>query len=406
MSATARSRRGDVAIVGAGIGGLTLALALRRAGTPCHVYEQTRRFAEAGAGLQLAPNAVRVLHRLGLREALRECAVRVETVETRRWDDGTPVAGIRLGAACEQLYGAPYYTVHRARLHAALSARLGTDAVSLGHRLTGLDEQQEDVGLHFADGRTRRASVAVGADGVHSRVRATIVPDAPVPARTDIYRGLVAAERLPAPLRAPRVRVWTGPGRHCVTYPVSADTVSFAATVPAAEDAQCAVGESWSAAGDPALLLDAYRGWHPLLRALFEAAGQVRRWALHDRDPVTRWCTARTALLGDAAHPMLPFMAQGANQAVEDAAALAVCLTDGHPVPEALRRYAMLRIPRTTAVQQGSRANGATLHLADGAGQRRRDAAMQSAAGPGAMAWLYGHDAEAAAVAGPAETAL
>lgn len=388
-------------MVGAGIGGLALAAALRRAGVRCEVYEQASRLSEVGAGLQLAPNAVRLLHRLGLADRLRAFAVRPEAMEIRRWDDGRLLSGTELGAACEAMYGAPYYTVHRAHLHEALLEAAGRDTVRLGRRVTGLRRGDGEVLLGFDGGERRAADVVVGADGIHSAVRACLVRDAPVWSGETVYRGLVPGEALPELVRDPRVRVWMGPGRHCVCYPVSAGRwISFAATVRS-DTSDGLPPESWSAAGDPADLVRAYRGWEATVERLVRAARDVpvRRWALHDREPLARWSAGRVTLLGDAAHPMLPFRAQGANQAVEDALSLAVCLADADAAtaPAALRRYEALRVPRTTAVQQGSRGSARVMHLDDGEEQRRRDGAMGAATALRAMAWLYGHDAEHAA---------
>lgn len=392
-------------MVGAGIGGLTLAAALRRAGgVRCEVYEQTGRLSEVGAGLQLAPNAVRLLHRLGLAGPLRSFGVRPAATEIRRWDGGRLLSRTELGSACEELYGAPYYTVHRAQLHAALLEAAGPDTVRLGRRLTGLRRGDGQVLLRFdgpaesGGGEVRTADVVVGADGIHSAVRAHLARDAPVWSGQTVYRGLVTGEALPELVDDPAVRVWMGPGQHCVCYPVSSGrAVSFAATVRP-EGPGDPPPESWSAPGDPADLLRAYRGWDPAVVRLLRAASDtgVRRWALHDREPLRRWSAGRVTLLGDAAHPMLPFLAQGANQAVEDALSLAVCLTgaDTATVPAALRRYEALRIPRAGAVQRGSRGSTRMMHLEDGEEQRRRDGAMASAAALRAMSWLYAHDAE------------
>lgn len=392
-----------VAVIGAGIGGLALAAALRRAGgVRCEVYEQAHRLSEVGAGLQLAPNAVRLLHRLGLADRLRAVAVRPAATEIRRWDDGRLLSRTELGAACEAVYGAPYYTVHRAHLHEALLEAAGRDTVRLGRRLTGVRQHEGGVLLHFDGGEPRTADVVVGADGIRSAVRGCLVRDAPVWSGQTVYRGLVPGEALPELVRDPRVRVWMGPGQHCVCYPVSAGrAVSFAATVrPGASGDR--PPESWSATGDPADLVRAYRGWDTTVEELLGVAGTVgvRRWALHDREPLRRWSAGRLTLLGDAAHPMLPFLAQGANQAVEDALCLAACLSgaDAGSAPEALRRYEALRVPRTGAIQRGSRGSARVMHLDDGEEQRRRDGAMEAATALRAMAWLYGYDAERAAL--------
>ncbi|MFG2408463.1 FAD-dependent oxidoreductase [Streptomyces brevispora] len=392
-----------VAVIGGGIAGLTLALALRREGIDCTVFERSPEPTEVGAGLQLAPNATRLLHRLGVAEALRAVAVLPGALRMRGWDDDRPLATTALGAACRRGYGAPYYTVNRAQLHRVLWEAVGSGQVRTGHRLMGLTEGPEGVDLNFASGARHRAGVVIGADGVHSVVRAWLAGDAPVFSGSSVYRGLVPAERLPWAADEPEVRVWPGPGRHLVCYPVSAGReISFTATVPA----DAAGEESWTAEGDPAELAAAYRGWNPAVTRLIGSADVVRRWPLYDRESLAGWVTSRVALLGDAAHPMLPFLAQGANQAIEDAVTLAVCLgraAEGG-APEAFRRYQELRLPRTTLIQRGARQSTRFLHLRDqpkpGDPRRTRDTAdPHGLAGLRAMGWLYGHDAEAIAAA-------
>jgi len=433
-----------IAVVGAGIGGLTAAAALQRAGLRCTVYEQAPQLAEVGAGLQLAPNAARHLHQLGLAGHLARVAVRPLAIEMLRWDSGQTIMQTPLDG-CEELFGAPYYTVHRAHLHQGLLDLLEPGTVRLGRRCTGIAERPGEVELRFADGSTATADVVVGADGIHSAVRGWLAPDAPRFSGQTIYRGLLPAAEVPGTVRPPRVRLWLGRDQHCVAHPVAAGRlVSFAATTPAAGWH----AESWVAPGDPAELLAAYRGWHPNVRELLRAARTVSRWALHDRATIPTWSTARVTLLGDAAHPMLPFLAQGANQAVEDAVALATCLraaaappatpgaaapptatpptaapraaappaTPGAATPpatappataggpparsslaEALHRYEAVRVPRTAEVHRRSRANATTLHLPDGDGQRERDARLAGSAGLRDQDWLYGYDAELAA---------
>ena len=383
-----------IAVIGAGIGGLTAAVALQRAGLRCTVYEQAPELAEVGAGLQLAPNAVRQLHRIGLAAHLRRVAVAPRAIEMRRFDDGRVIMRTPLGEDCERAYGVPYYTVHRAHLHAGLAGALQPGTLLLNKRCVSIVERAGSVALRFADGTAAAADVVVGADGIHSVVRALLAADEPVFSGQSIYRGLLSADRLPLLGAGPAVRLWLGPGQHCVAYPVSAGRqVSFAATTPAGAWR----AESWASRADPAELLAAYRDWDPEVRALLRAAGPVTRWALHDRAVLERWSTGRVTLLGDAAHPMLPFFAQGANQAIEDAAALAVCLRDG-PADSAaaLARYEAARIPRTTLVHQRSRGNTAMLHLPDGPQQRERDAALAAGSGLSTQDWLYGYDAELA----------
>jgi len=390
-----------VAVVGAGIGGLTLAAALIRDGLTCQVFEQTPVLEEVGAGIQLAPNAVRVLGGLGLNQQLRLAAVRPEALEMRRWDDNTVLRRTELGARCEEMYGAPYYTVHRAELHRRLLEQLPSGTVHLGLRCIDLRQRPREVELAFENGFHEHADVVVGADGIHSTVRDRLVPDQPRFSGQTIYRALVPADRVPFLLEEPKVVLWLGPRQHCVSYPISGDSlVSLGATTPG-EDWQT---ESWSAKGRPEDLRARYAAWHPQVRELTAGVDMVSRWALYDRDPLPRWSDQRMTVLGDAAHPMLPFFAQGANQAIEDAAVLATCLRQAETagVVAALARYEQIRRPRTEEVHRISRANTVALHLPDGAEQRRRDEALAAGAALRDQEWLFGYDAERVALAATA----
>jgi salicylate hydroxylase len=384
-----------VAVAGAGIAGLAFAAALHRAGIDCHVYEQAERLTEVGAGVQVAPNATRLLHRLSLRDRLRAVAVVPQAIEMRRWDDGRLLQRTPLGSLCRRRFGAPYYALHRADLHSGLLSLAPPDRVHLGARLVAVTQGADEARLHMSDGTTVAADLVVGADGIHSVVREQIVADRPRYSGQTIYRGLVPAERVPYLLTDPRVQLWFGPDQHCVCYPVSSGRqVSFGATVSASDWRE----ESWSARGDAAQLAKAYAGWHPDVIRLIEAAETVSRWALHDRESIDRLSVGRVAVIGDAAHPMLPFQAQGANQAIEDAVVLAACLADAGPIglSAALRRYESIRLPRTTRIQRQSRANAETFHLVDGDAQRRRDSSAQTSSGLDRHEWLFGYDAEQA----------
>jgi salicylate hydroxylase len=318
-------------------------------------------------------------------------AVRPEAIEMRRWRSNDALARTGLGATCETMFGAPYYTLHRADLHLALRELVGR-RLMLGRRCVGLAETEGDVWIRFADGSQATADLVVGADGIRSTVRTALAPDLPKWTGMTVYRGLIRSSRLPHRHIRPEVVIWLGPGQHCVSYPVPG-WLSFVATAPAG----CSRAESWTARAGVAEVVRAYTGWHDEVRRMLGAADSVTRWALHERDALPRWSTRRVTLLGDAAHAMLPFGAQGASQAVEDAAALATCL-DGvatEQVPRALGRYERARRPRVERVAATVRGHARDHHLPDGEEQRWRDQTLTEFRLK-QQEWLYGYDAEAA----------
>lgn len=384
-----------VVVVGAGIAGLAVAAALARVGMGCRVVEQATELTEVGAGIQLAPNASLLLHRLGLARHLDRVAVRPAAIQMRRWNDSAVLMGIPLGAECERLYRAPYYAVHRAHLYQGLLDLLPRGVVRLGSRCVTAERRDREVVLHFADGSEIPADVVIAADGIHSVLRGLLITDEPRFSGQLVYRGLVPAARLPELVRRQTVTIWLGPGQHFVCYPVAGgELVSFAATTPA-DDWQV---ESWHANGTVDEVLGAYAGWHDEVLEVVRAARTVRKWALHDRDFVPRWSDRRLTLIGDAAHPMLPFGAQGAAQGIEDALALAACLrgADRDSVPAALARYEAVRKPRAEGVHEFIRANARNHHHADGSEQAERDSAMSDTWGLRSQEWLFGYDAELA----------
>ncbi|ABD11441.1 2-polyprenyl-6-methoxyphenol hydroxylase-like oxidoreductase [Frankia casuarinae] len=376
-----------VGILGAGIAGVTLALMLADSGVPSVLFEQAELSGEIGAGVQLAPSAVRLLHRLGLADALREIAVEVESALMCQWDDGTVVARTPFGKDCADRYGAPYYTVHRADLHALLTSRLETP-VATGRRCVEVTEDDESVRLLFADGSTEEVGLLIGADGIRSVVRSRISADVPCFSGELIYRGLVDARRLPGAF-GNSIRVWKGTDGHAVMYPVRrGQLISVAATVPAEEGGH----ESWSRRGDLTAMRARYDCWHDSVRSVLAALDEVTVWALHDREPIECWATDRTVLIGDAAHPMLPFLAQGANQAIEDATVLALCLADAADSHRAaFDRYQRLRVPRAREILLSSRQNAEHLRAEEPAS--RQDAAVTELPLED-HDWLFGHHAE------------
>jgi salicylate hydroxylase len=387
----------SVAIIGGGIGGLTAALHLTQAGFDVHVYEQTRDHAEVGAGLVIAPNASRLLHRLGLAEKLDAIGVKPEAFHQRRWQDGRTLAYTRLREATEAAYGAPHYVFHRGEMHAVLAQALPSDRVHLGHRCTGFVDRGDRVEARFDNGVEITADALIGADGIHSVIRhALLGPERPRFTGCIAYRGLIPAERV-AHLGLDRATNNSmGPGRHFVYYFVSAGRMlNFVGLLE--QDAW--IKESWTEPGDVADLAVAYAGFHPQVRGIIAAANETFKWALLDRMPLPRWSFGRITLLGDACHPMLPFLGQGAGQAIEDGAALAACMQRfGDDVPAAFELYQSLRLPRTARCQAQSRENMTRFHLPDGPAQQERDAKMATGTtdwAQQAIAWLYSYDAAA-----------
>ncbi|MER5934003.1 FAD-dependent monooxygenase [Streptomyces sp. NPDC002054] len=349
----------NVAVIGAGIGGLAAAMMLRRAGLHVDVYEQAPVLSEVGAGLHLAPNGSRLLHRLGLGDRLREVAVRPEALEIRLWDSGRVVNRQPMGDTWEAAFGSPHYTVHRADLHRILADQVPAETVHTGHRCTGFTEDVDGVRIDFEDGTSRRADLLVAADGVHSVVRRAVAgPEQPVWSGTAAIRGVVPMDRVPG-LPADSMFLWTGAAERLLAAPVrSGRELSFVAVVPDPADR----GDSWTRAGDRDGLAQYLSTWEPSVLDLVAAVEEAGHWTLYDREPLPRWSTARTTLLGDAAHPMLPHHGQGASQAIEDAVALAACLSRQPAGPDrvaaALLRYEELRRPHTARVREGALAGG------------------------------------------------
>jgi salicylate hydroxylase len=388
------------AIVGGGIGGLAAALWLRRAGVEATVYEQAPEPREVGAGIVVPPNLVRALRSVGLDTQLPAFAVCLEAAwEFRRWQHGQVLSVQPMGQACVDLYGTHCFTAHRADLLQMLLQALPAEAVRGDHRCTAVQQEGGEVQLQFANGagqgHTVVADVAIGADGIHSTVRAAVVPAAAARfSGLSAFRCLVPAAQAPAMALRPVQSLWLGPGRHFVHYPISAGRlVNVVAIVPAGDWRT----ESWTAEGQVDDLAAAFAGWDDRVLQLIRSARDTRRWALYDRPPLDRWSLGHLSLLGDAAHAMLPFFAQGAAQAVEDAVVLAACLRGAtrDTVAAALQRYEAIRLPRASQVQLMSRGREIRNHLPDGPEQAQRDTELASGDPLRQSAWLYGHDEQA-----------
>lgn len=379
-----------IAVIGAGIGGLAAAVALRQKGFEVDVYEQAPALTEIGGGINMGPNAARILYRLGLGDGLDREGVRPLATHQRRWQDGRTLQRAALNPLCEELYGAPHLTIHRADLLAIIAAGFPTERIHLGHRLVGLADCSE---ARFENGARINTDVLVGADGIHSAVRAALFGDEePRFAGCVAYRGLVPAERIADLGLELGSQSWVGPGAHLVHYFVSRGRLlNFVGWT----EHDTWNREDWTDRATIERALAAFAGWHPQVRRIIAAAETCFIWALFDRDPLRRWSVGRTTLLGDACHPMYPFMGQGAAMAIEDGAALAACLATGAEDPAAaLRHYERLRLPRVTRLQQMSRANKHRYHMPDGREQQARDAEWGRAAdrSPEALRWLFAHD--------------
>jgi salicylate hydroxylase len=358
-----------VIIAGAGIGGLTAALALASKGFHAVVVEQAARLEETGAGIQLSPNATRVLMTLGLGQKLKSSAVAPEAIRVRKARSGDDIVRMPLGEFAELRYGAPYWALSRSDLQTALldAARAHPDVdLKFGIRV-------EDFALH-AHGITvagkrgqesieERGVAFVGADGLWSVVRARLGDDAPPRFNRRVaWRAMVPSDLVPPELREPVVQLWLGWKTHMVHYPVKAGALINVVAIVSDTWEQ----PGWSETGRRHEILGRFspRFWAEPARALLGTPDHWHKWALYDRPPLQRWGNGPVTLLGDAAHPMLPFLAQGAAAAIEDAALLAECMTWTIDVPSAMRRYEGMRRARTARIQRAARKNGSRFHLA------------------------------------------
>jgi len=350
--------RPSVAIVGGGIGGLFAAHALIEQGLRVAVYEQAASLGEIGAGVFLTPNSIRHLQRLGLEPAVEKLGARVGPGSHYFRNDGTAIAPVQVtdSSGWNATFG-----MHRADLVNLLAAALPPDIVHTGHRGVGFEQDGAVARVRFANGASVEADVVIGADGIHSQLRAFVFPpSAPVFSGSVAYRGLVPHERVPE-WPTDRWQMWLGKGKHFLAFPVrSGRLINFVGFVPADAEMKEAMKESWSAPGDPGELRREFAGWDPRTQALLSAVTFTFRSALYDRDPLPTWTKGRLSLLGDAAHPMLPHLGQGANQSIEDGIALATILgpCGRSEVPAALIAYERLRRERVAEVQRGARQNG------------------------------------------------
>jgi salicylate hydroxylase len=342
-----------VAVCGGGIGGLATAIALHKFGLDVTVYEQTRQFARVGADINLTPNAVRALDGLGIGPAIRESAARPQFRISRTWDTGAETSRLPMGDSAEQQYGAPQLTMHRGDLMTALENRLPSGVVEMGRRVSGV----ADGRIEFTDGSGVSADVIVGADGIHSAVRTALLGrEQPTFTGVVAFRAVVPTERVGDLPNLDSFTKWWGPdsSTQIVTFPLNQGKDIFVFATCGQEEW---TEESWTTPGSVTELRELYRDFHPEARALLDACDDVLKSALYVRDPLASWTDGRSVLLGDAAHPMMPFMAQGAGMAVEDAVVLSRCLSLFDDPAVALQTYQETRLQRTSRIQRGSRSN-------------------------------------------------
>jgi salicylate hydroxylase len=378
----------QIAIVGAGIGGLTAALALRARGLNVTVFEQADSPREVGAGVSIHPNAVRLLKRIGLHDRLENISTKSDGLSL--WTSrGEPVPTPPASAD-------PSYQVHRVELLDLLCEAQAERAVCFGHQCTGVRETGGGVRLTFANGVTADADIVIGADGIHSVVQREVGLIAhPTSEEVMAYRGLIQAERLSWAKDLRGLKMWMGSGRNFLCFPVSQGRlINMVAFVPSNLDAE----ESWSAPGDLTALAAEYVGWDdPVLEAI-GALDQTFRWGIYDRAPLPYWSTARTTLLGDAAHPMVPHFGQGAGQAIEDGFALAILLEEAKPtdIPARLKAYEKLRLGHTSRVQAASRDAGRFYRSED---EDVSERSQRMGKWMSAARWIFQYDVEQATTA-------
>ncbi len=346
--------RPKVVVVGGGIGGLFAANALIAHGLAVSVYEQAPALGEVGAGVFLTPNSVRQLQRVGLGPAVEKWGARVGPGSHYFRHDGAPIAPVQVtdSSGWNAAFG-----MHRADLVNFLANALPAGVVHTGHRAAGFEQTDDVARVSFANGATAEGDIVIGADGIHSELRAYVFPPSPPVFHGSVaYRGVVEHARI-SDLPADCWLMWLGKGKHFLTFPLRAGKlINYVGFVPADQEMK----ESWSAPGDPDVLRGEFSGWDPRIEGLLRQVQKTFRWALYDREPLPTWTKGRLSLLGDAAHPMLPHLGQGANQSIEDGMALATILAraDRETAPAALLAYERLRRERVAAVQRGARENG------------------------------------------------
>jgi len=394
------ARTPRVAIIGGGIAGLAAALALHRHGVEATVYEQAGELSEIGAGVQMTPNAMNALRLLGLEESAMAVAFEPESQILRSWKSGRVIYQAPIRGVFRERFGAPLCSFQRADLLSVLAAPLPDRAIRLDARCVAIEPGEASAAAHFADGSTIEADIVVGADGIHSLVRTSLFgADSPRFTGCMCWRGLVPVERIPPGLIEPSSLNWMGPHGHVVHYYVRrGEMVNFVAI----HDTDRWIEESWIREADRDELMATYARWNEKLLRLFECSDRYFKWGLFDREPLPQWTKGRVTLLGDSAHAMLPFLAQGAAMGIEDGCALGELVARlPDDLDEALRRYERLRVPRTRRAILGSRERAKLNHLPSRWARLKRDVEYLSRrvlypdGTAHRVAWLYGYDVAA-----------
>jgi salicylate hydroxylase len=351
-----------VAIVGAGIGGLTAAAALRKmGGFDVSIYERSPELGEVGAGLQIGPNAVKVIRALGLEDRFMQLAAEPESRVTLKWDDGTEISREPFKGRMHSAFGAGYQMAHRADVHKLLLSLVPPESIQAGTECIDVQNGKDVVALRMANGQEIEADVVLGADGIHSVVRTAVFGKTRARFTNQICWRLVlpmeeihkAADKLPGSFDGSQYTGWLGPRGHVICYPIRGGELL---NIFAGRVSDQWTGEKWAVPGPVDEMLEAYAGWHPGLLYLLSRATEVFKWGIHDHDPLGAWVSGRIALLGDAAHPMMPTLAQGAAISIEDGYAIARHLDARRADPvAALAQYERARLPRATRVQLQAR---------------------------------------------------
>jgi len=387
-----------VIVIGAGLGGLTAAAALHRRGFEVTVLEQAAQLGEIGAGVQVGPNAMKVLRALGLERRAAEIGDEPEAHVVRNWKTAEVLARTPYKGALREAFGADYCCYHRADLHELLRSAVPKELIKLSARCAGVREEGAKAYVDLTDGQVLEADAVIGADGIHSVVRASLFgQSSPRFTGNACWRGMTPVDALPPELITSDMTVWTGPGASVVHYYIRGGAL---VNWIAAFESDSWAEESWTAQGTREEAVNRFADWHPTVVSLLSKSNQYLKWGLFDRDPLPQWSRGRITLMGDACHPMLPYLAQGACMALEDGYAVAHALDrGGDDVAGALLAYEEARRARTAKVQLLARERSVEQHLRDEAAMRARDerfARIRAEAGSGKHAygieWIYEHD--------------